>query len=121
MAVQPTTVPNEDYEPNDRAQQVLAVLKDEQRANPMLLRERTGLRKQYVNNALRSLVDAGWVRKVTDGLYELSYSTDQGEAESVDMAALKHALDDAEAAAERGDGSALQDALRRAREAINGE
>lgn len=38
---------------------------------------------------------------------------------SVDIEAVERALDDIEAAAEHGDGSALQDALRRARDALD--
>lgn len=39
---------------------------------------------------------------------------------SVDVEAIRHTLDDIEAAAERGDGDALQEALRRARDALGG-
>lgn len=38
--------------------------------------------------------------------------------DDIDLMALQDALDDVEAAAERGDGNGLQDALRRAREAV---
>jgi hypothetical protein len=53
---------------------------------------------------------------------ELEETVDRLEAartNSVDVQAARTALDDIEAAAERGDGTALQDALRRAREALN--
>ena len=69
---------NENYEPGDNDEQILDVLKEGRdenepwgRANPLYLRERTGLNKQQVNYALNQLMAAGWVRKVTDGLYEL--------------------------------------------------
>ena len=69
---------NENYEPGDNDEQILDVLKEGRdenepwgRANPLYLRERTGLNKQQVNYALNQLTAAGWVRKVTDGLYEL--------------------------------------------------
>lgn len=68
---------NEDYEPGDNEAAILDVLtegRDESepwgRANPLYLRERTGLNKQQVNYALNQLTAAGWIRKVTDGLYE---------------------------------------------------
>lgn len=69
---------NEDYEPGDNEEYILDVLKEGRdegepwgRANPLYLRERTGLNKQQVNYALNQLMAAGWVDKVTDGLYEL--------------------------------------------------
>ena len=61
---------NEDFEPTDRQERVLDVFKNEARANPLRVREVTDLPKQRVNDALGSLVDAGWVRKVNRGLYE---------------------------------------------------
>lgn len=61
---------NRDYDPTDRDEQIIRVLKDG-RANPLLLREETGLEKQRVNESLQRLTSAGWVRKVTRGLYEL--------------------------------------------------
>lgn len=61
---------NEDYEPTDTEEHVLAVLEVENRANPLLIREQTGLGKGTVNSALANLTAAGWVRRVTRGLYE---------------------------------------------------
>jgi hypothetical protein len=62
---------NEDYEPDAVEDTVIAVLRDAERANPYLIRERAGdLSKQQINNALRNLTAAGWVRKVTRGLYD---------------------------------------------------
>jgi len=69
MAVATTDV-NREYEPTEHDEKVIRVLKDG-RANPMLLREETGLEKQRVNDSLTRLTSAGWVRKVTRGLYEL--------------------------------------------------
>jgi len=61
---------NEEFEPNDKEEDVLDVLSDEYRANPYLIREQTGLGKGDVNTALTRLTSAGWVRKITRGLYE---------------------------------------------------
>jgi DNA-binding IclR family transcriptional regulator len=61
---------NEEYRPTQNDEQVLQVLK-EGRANPLHIREETGLGKQRVNDSLDRLRSAGWVRKVTRGLYEL--------------------------------------------------
>lgn len=66
----PHPLVNEEYEPTDADERVLKVLA-EGRANPLLIRETTGLRKQRVNDSLDRLTSAGWVRKVTRGLYEL--------------------------------------------------
>ena len=69
---------NENYTPTDNQESILNVLnedrdKDKQwgRANPLYLREQTGLNKQQVNYALNQLMAAGWIVKITDGLYEL--------------------------------------------------
>ena len=61
---------NADYEPTADEDQILSVIEEETRVNPYLLRERTGLDKGSVNTALTRLTSAGWVRKVTRGLYE---------------------------------------------------
>lgn len=61
---------NENHEPSSDEDAVIAVLAEEERANPYLLREETGLRKQSVNEALKQLVAAGWVQKRTRGLYD---------------------------------------------------
>lgn len=65
---------NDDYEPSEDADAILDVLCDG-RANPYLLRERTGLSKQRVNHALNRLGAAGWVSRVTRALYELPECT----------------------------------------------
>lgn len=61
---------NPKFEPTAKEDNVLEVLKEEQRANPYLIREETELGKGDVNTALTRLTSAGWVRKVTRGLYE---------------------------------------------------
>jgi len=69
---------NEDYNPTDNQESILDVLNEDRnknkpwgRANPLYLREQTRLNKQQVNYALNQLLAAGWIRKITDGLYEL--------------------------------------------------
>lgn len=98
----------------DDDEAVLGVLRDEWRANPYLIRQETGLGKGEVNTALNRLARAGRVRQVTRGLYEVT----DGGRRPVDSERVSAAIADIEAAAERGDGAALEDALRRAREAI---
>lgn len=61
---------NPRFEPTEKEDRVLSVLQEENRANPYLLRQETGLGKGDVNTALTRLTSAGWVRKVTRGLYE---------------------------------------------------
>lgn len=62
---------NTDFEPNGEEEAILEVFKhDRQTVNPMYLREQTGLGKGSINTALMRLTSAGWVRKVTRGLYE---------------------------------------------------
>ena len=65
-----TVMPNENFEPSESQEDVLDVLKEEYRVNPLRVRNETGLGKQRVNNDLGSLVDAGWIRHVNQGLYE---------------------------------------------------
>ena len=69
---------NEGYNPTDNEKYILDVLIEDRdkdkpwgRANPLYLREQTGLNKQQVNYALNQLTAAGWVKKITEGLYEL--------------------------------------------------
>jgi predicted transcriptional regulator len=61
-------------QPNDREQEVLAVLAV-RAANPYHIREETGLDKGAVNTALNKLARYGYVQQVTRGLYEI---TDEG-------------------------------------------
>ncbi|MFC6987502.1 helix-turn-helix domain-containing protein [Haloplanus sp. GCM10025708] len=70
MGVRVTTIVNRDFEPTENDEKVLRVLK-ERAANPLHIREETDLPKQRVNDSLERLTSAGWVRKVTRGLYEL--------------------------------------------------
>lgn len=62
---------NPHFDPTEDEEAVLTVLKQENRANPYLIRERTDLGKGDVNTAFTRLTSAGWVRKVTRGLYEM--------------------------------------------------
>ena len=68
---------NEEYEPSENDELVLEALKEGRdagapwgRANPRWLIDETGLEKGNVEFSLRSLRDAGWVRRVARGLYE---------------------------------------------------
>lgn len=105
---------------DDQDRDVLRVLAGG-RANPKLIREETDLDKGDLNTILVRLGRAGLARQVTRGLYEI---TDDGRAEidaaqaEIDTDALERALDDLEGAVERGDGRAAQDALQRARGAV---
>lgn len=56
---------NESYEPDEQEAMVMDVIRDEGRVNPMLVRQKTGLRKEYVSRAISGLQKAGWVRQVT--------------------------------------------------------
>jgi len=69
---------NEEFEPSDDMEKVLTALKNGRkagepwgRANPMFLREETGLEKSKLEYALRRLDDAGWIDRPAEGLYEL--------------------------------------------------
>lgn len=130
------------YQPDEEEQAVLDVLARERRANPLRIREETGLRKQYVNDALKQLMKAELVEKVTSGLY--AYAGDDPRAdgepespESLDAAwrdldvaeteigdlreqieTARTTLDDLEAALERGDRATARQALDRARDAL---
>ena len=74
-----TQMVNPNFEPSENQEQVLEVFKDEKRANPLRIRHVTGLEKQRVNDALGSLVDAGWVRRVNRGLYEFVEDPREGD------------------------------------------
>lgn len=70
---------NPRHEPTDDQDRVLNVLKEGRdsdgpwgRANPKLVREETGLEKSKVEYALRELTTAGWLHKLTSGLYEFN-------------------------------------------------
>lgn len=75
-----------DYEPDEEEEQVLNVLRAEGRANPMLIREHTGLRKEYVSRALGGLRKAGVVDKATLGLYDhVPENDDEFDAQTVEI------------------------------------
>lgn len=76
MSVVAHEMVNEDFEPDDRQERILAVLKDGREdgrpwgyANPKRLEEELDTRRQYVNRSLNGLVDAGWIEKAHRGLY----------------------------------------------------
>lgn len=62
---------NEDYDPSENEEDILELL-HEGRVTPKLIKDETGLNDQQVNYALNQLMAAGWVEKVTTGLYELT-------------------------------------------------
>lgn len=109
-----------DYTPDDRERAVLDVLREEGRANPLRIRERTDIRKQYVNDALRQLQKLGVVRNVNRGLYEYVPGEDDlpgCPAGDIDDS-VRRLLDDLEAALERGDRSAAETAYDELGEAL---
>lgn len=68
---------NEDFEPTEDCEKVLQVFKQGRetgepwgRANPRYVIDETGIEKPNVEYYLRSLNDAGWIRKAARGLYE---------------------------------------------------
>lgn len=65
-----TRMVNRDFDPQDRDEDVLTVFKEYGCANPYLIREETDLGKGDVNTSLVRLTSAGWVNKITRGLYE---------------------------------------------------
>ena len=112
-----------DYEPDETEQKVLDVVRREKRVNPMRVREATGVRKQYVNDALRQLQKAGVVRKVNRGLYEhVPENDDEAEdatdTDDVDLEAVRAAIADARAAYEDVDGNGVEEALDRAEDLL---
>ena len=103
-----------DY-PSEDDEAVLEVLKEEGRASPKLIRDRTGLDKGDVNTALVRAGRHGDVKQVVRGLYDYTGDDTGGH---VDAAAIESALDDLEAALERGDRQAALQALHRARDEL---
>ncbi|MDB2283677.1 hypothetical protein PM038_00105 [Halorubrum ezzemoulense] len=63
--------------PEARDRDVLEVLSDG-RANPYLIRDKTGLDKGDTNTVLNRLGRSGYVRQITRGLYEI---TEEGRSE----------------------------------------
>lgn len=77
MATNSQLVVNESYEPTVKDEQVLSALKEGRnsgdpwgRANPRWLIDQTELEKSNVEFSLRSLSNAGWIKRVSRGLYE---------------------------------------------------
>jgi len=77
MATNSQLVVNESYEPTAKDEQVLSALKEGRnsgdpwgRANPRWLIDQTELDKSNVEFSLRSLSNAGWIKRVSRGLYE---------------------------------------------------
>ena len=108
-----------EYEPDEREEEVLEVIRQEVRVNPMRLREATDLRKQYVNDALRGLQKAGVVRKVNRGLYEHVPENDDNYVEETDVDELKRHVRDAGEAIEAQDIDALRRHVRKACEVLD--
>jgi DNA-binding IclR family transcriptional regulator len=88
MSVTTGGVVNENYDPSEKDEQVLAALKQGRgegrpwgRANPRWLIDQTDLSKGNVEFCLRSLRDAGWVERVARGLYELQKDPREGDDE----------------------------------------
>lgn len=70
---------NENYDPSENDEKILAALKQGRdsgdpwgRANPRWLIDETALDKGNVEFSLRSLRDAGWIQRISRGLYELN-------------------------------------------------
>jgi predicted Rossmann fold nucleotide-binding protein DprA/Smf involved in DNA uptake len=76
---------NEEYTPSTNEEAVLALLHDG-RVTPRLVKDETDLNNQQVNYALNQLIAAGWVRKVTTGLYELVGDPRSDNGENADTA-----------------------------------
>ena len=77
MATTQSPMVNEHYSPSEGEEQVLALLKEGRndsdpwgRVTPLYVREETGIEKGNVEYYLRQLTTAGWVRRLTSGLYE---------------------------------------------------
>lgn len=103
---------NEDFEPREEEDAVLSVLAEENRANPYLLREKTGLDKGTTNTALTRLTSAGWVRKVTRGLYEFvedPRGVDEAEPADERPAEQRELVDDGRSAPAEPEPSAAAD------------
>lgn len=106
---------------DDRDRDVLEVLA-EGRANPYLIRDKTGLDKGDTNTVLNRLGRAGYVRQVTRGLYEI---TDRGrkeiDAEELNINELRTQLQEARSAHETGNKEKLATALERMDYLLDGE
>lgn len=69
-------VANEQFDPSENQATVLGVFEDVYQTSPGQIRERTGIKKQRINDILNDLANAGWVTKVSHGLYRLEYNGD---------------------------------------------
>ncbi len=63
---------DKNFKPSENQEKVLRALKEENRANPQLIKEKTGIEEQKIKEALTALRVAGWIKKVTDGLYDFT-------------------------------------------------
>lgn len=61
---------NEAFEPGSFDEEVLSHFKEEDRLTPRRLVDLTDESRQRVSKSLDRLTAAGWIRKVTRGLYE---------------------------------------------------
>jgi len=75
--LQSSDMVNEEFEPSDRQEDLLAVLVDGRDggrpwgwATVKRFTEETEYRKQYVNRELEGLLGAGWVKRPYRGLYK---------------------------------------------------
>lgn len=108
---------NEDFTPGQNEEDILSVL-SEGRGTPNLLKSKTGLNGQQIDYALNKLIAAGWVKKVTTGLYELKEDPRADESEVSDIDQLRSAVDDARKAHEGLNGDDLAEALDRLEELV---
>lgn len=67
---------NEDFHPTENQEAVLRVFERYYQTSPGQIQEFTDLKKQRINDALGSLVDAGWVKRPSRGLYQIVYNGD---------------------------------------------
>lgn len=65
---------NEDFHPTENQEAVLRVFERYYQTSPGQIQEFTDLKKQRINDALGSLMDAGWVKRPSRGLYQLIYN-----------------------------------------------
>lgn len=77
--IQAQRMVNEEYEPTENDELILETLKEGRkenkpwgRANPKWLIQETGLEKGSVEFSLRSLTNAGWIKRPARGLYEFA-------------------------------------------------
>lgn len=82
----PKSSVNETYEPTEDQQKILDLM-IEGRVNPRYLRENLeDMSKQNIEYHLQQLRSAGWIRRVTRGLYELQYHPDSDSGTDVESA-----------------------------------